>query len=617
MRSVLSILLALAGAPAWAITAGDFLFRTTGGDGGSGYVLPYRIYVPAACADRRCPLIVFLHGAGETGSNNTSQLNNRANGAFQLPEAAEAAGRPVIMAAPQTPEWWGNEGPTGGVADMIDDIAREFGFDPARVYVTGLSMGGGGTLGFVQRYDGVAAAAVPVCPAGSITSTIDRDRLWPIPFWFFHAINDGTVGVDNSRNSVATLRAGGGDPLYTEYAGGNHGIWTQSYGIDQLTPWLLAQRWRTPMTATDPFVSLSQPTSAATFYTDAAELSVAGTTGSDDAAVSAVGYVFGPLNGNATGTSPFTAGPLAVPGDAATVLRLQATGTSYVASWGGNTTFSRSVRVVRPSAANRAPRVALWVEPVATVGRPLRLRALADDDAQPLPVPAVNLAQIEGPAGAALAIDEINPAQAWWTPTQPGFYRLRAQASDGAHTAAAIAGVLVLAADAPRPTVVAVNAGGPAFAGVDGVSFAADAGFSGGSAEALTSGLTTLAGTEDDTLHRSMRRGASFGYDMPVANGRYLVVAYFSEWRWFSQVARGIDLRLEGEEVLAGFDLYRWAGLRNAMRMGFVAEVDDGVLDLDVLRSAGAAGDARLDAFEVLALPALDDLIMRNGFEPL
>lgn len=615
MRRVTALLLALFTMPVSAITSSDFLFRTVGNDGGNGLELPYRIYVPAACAHRRCPLLVFLHGAGEQGSNNTAQLNNRANGAFQLPEAAEAIGEPMIMAAPQAPQWWSNDGPMGGVADMIDDIQGEFGFDPARLYVTGLSMGGGGTIGFLQRFDAAAAAAVPVCPAGVISSDIDRDRLAVMPTWFFHAGNDGTVTVGNSRTSVATLRAGGGDPIYTEFVSGGHGIWGQSYGIQRLVPWLLAQRWRAPMVATDPWLALTEPTPAPVLFTAAGSVPVAGSSGGPGVAVSRVDYQFGALSGMAAGTASFSAGPLNVPADAMTLLHVRATGSSFVAAYGGNTTFSRSVRVIHPVPANRLPNVALWLEPVAPVGRPLRLRALVDDDGQPLSTPTVSFQQIEGPVGDPLQVDPGNASLAWWTPSIPGLYRFRVRADDGAAVASAEAAVLVLADGAARPTQVAVNAGGGAYTSVEGIAFAADSGFIGGTATTLTTGLTTMIGSQDDVLHQSMRRGATVRHSVPVANGRHLVVLYLSEWRWFTQVSRAMDIRIQGETVLPAFDLYRWAGLRQAMRLGFVADVVDGVLEIEVARSTPTSGEARIDGFEILAVPAISDLIFSNGFD--
>ena len=95
---------------------------------------------------------------------------------------------------------------------------------------------------------------------------------------------------------------------------------------------------------------------------------------------------------------------------------------------------------------------------------------------------------------------------------------------------------------------------------------------------------------------------------------RYLVVLHFSEWRWFTAVARGIDVAVEGVPMLAGFDLYRWAGVRQALRVGTVVTVNDGTLNLAVQKTSGATGEARLDAFEVLSL-APGDIILRDGFE--
>ncbi|MEO8671621.1 MAG: malectin domain-containing carbohydrate-binding protein [Tahibacter sp.] len=613
MRFGLLFLLGLLSAPASALTSSDFLIRTVSTDGGSGFALPYRIDVPAACASRRCPVMLFLHGAGETGTNNTAQLGNRANGAFTLAEAAATLGDPVIMVAPQAPEWWTNDGPMAGTADLLDDVQREFGFDPGRVYVTGLSMGGGGTIGFVQRFDAVAAAAIPVCPAAVISSTIDRDRLWTVPFWFFHAANDGTVTPDNSRTSVSTLRAGGGDPLFTEYASGDHFIWTQTYAIARLAPWMLAQRWRMPMQATGPRVELSAPSALAHWYTNAATLSIAGAVTPADALPGVVDYSFAALNGTATGTTSFSAGPLAIPAGATSVLRVQATGTSYVASLGGNSTFSRSVRVTNPIVANRVPKIALWAEPVAQLGRPQRLRALVDDDDQPQAIPTLSYQVLESPSAPSIQVDAADPALASWTPTQPGLYRFQLSANDGSGAVTTQSSVLVLGAGAPHPVVTAVNVGGGAFTGADGTAFNADAGFTGGTAETLT-GVTTIYATQDDVLYQTTRHGNSFSYAVAVPNGRYLITLHFAEWRWFTAVARGIDVQLEGIAALTGFDLYRWAGLRQALRVGFVTTVNDGVLNIALQKSAGASGEAVLSGFEILALGATD-LIMRDGFQ--
>lgn len=609
------VLLILFGAvaSAHAISSADFAFRTVAGDGGNGLQLPYRIYVPAACASRRCGLVVFLHGAGETGSNNLAQLGNRANGAFQIAEFAEAAGQPVLLAAPQTPAWWGNDNPSAGVADMLDDIQREFGFDPARLYVTGLSMGGAGTIGFLQRYDASAAAAAVICPAGELSSSIDGERFASTPLWFFHALDDGVVPVARSRNSIAALRAAGGDPIYTQYQTGGHSIFSQSYSNPRLTGWLLAQRWRAPAQGVDPLLTLSQPTAAAVLYTAATSLSVLGSVVGSNPQVSAVNYSFGAASGAAVGTTNFSAGPLAVPASAQTLLRVQATGSSHIAALGGVSTYSRTLRVVTPVPANRAPSATLWAEPVLRVGDSLRLRALVDDDGQPNAIPQISFELLSAPVMDAIDVDPLQPALAWFTPSAPGLYRFRLRASDGALQTFSSADVLVLAAAGARPTVAAINAGGPALLAGNGVSFAADAGFTGGASETLT-GVTTIYASEDDVLHRTMRRGNGFGYATAVPNGRYLVVLYLSEWRWFTLVSRNMDVQLEGQSILSNFNLYRWAGLRQAMRLGFALDVTDGVLNIDLARGAGATTDPRIDAFEILAAP-LDDAIFRSGFD--
>ena len=108
----LILLLALAGSGlAAAAVPADFLFRNTADDGTG---MPYRIFVPPGYnAAQSYPLIVFLHGAGEAGTNNTAQLNNNANGAMKLISDANLALQPTFMAAPQCPtnsSCWGIAG---------------------------------------------------------------------------------------------------------------------------------------------------------------------------------------------------------------------------------------------------------------------------------------------------------------------------------------------------------------------------------------------------------------------------------------------------------------------------------------------------------------------------
>ncbi|MDZ4811938.1 MAG: malectin domain-containing carbohydrate-binding protein [Pseudomonadota bacterium] len=606
------------------VVVGDFASRTVSVDGGSAIALRYRIYVPAACSNRRCPLLLFYHGSGERGSNNTAQLNNSANGMFALVNAVEAAAVPMIVVAPQCPniqpnDWWSNEGPLVGSIDMLDDVQREFGFDPARLYVTGLSMGGAGALGLASNFDSIAAAALPVCAAYNISSVVTHPIIARVPMWFFHAANDGTVLPISSREGVAGLRTVGADPLYTEFASGGHGIFPQSYAVAKLAPWLIAQRWHLPQVFIDPAVQLQLPVPGGTLYTNAGTVALSGTAGAADAAVSSVSYSFGASTGTATGTTSFTAPALPVPPDASTVLRAQATGTSYVAAFAGNTTFSRSVRVVHPIPAARSPRVVLWVEPVTRVGRPLRLRALVDDDDLPQPA-TISFSQLEGPATVAFEIDSADPKLAWWTPNSAGAYRLRVSVNDGGAAVHGESAVLVLTAAAPRPTARAINVGGAAMTGVDVgngvVSFEAETGFTGGSAASISSGFRGLYGSEDDLLHLDSRRGTAFSYALTVPNGRYLAVLYLSNTTTFTNAARSLGALIEGTRVLDNYDIYSAIGWRQAQRIGFVTTVADGVANFDFARQVivGAGAQISLDGIELLTLPA-GDTVFANGFE--
>jgi len=622
VRSLLSLLCLLPMTPVDAVVVGDFAARTVSVDGGSAIALPYRIYVPAACANRRCPLLVFYHGAGERGSNNTAQLNNSANGMFSVVNAAEAAGVPMIVVAPQCPsatpnDWWSAAGPLTGSIDMLDDVQREFGFDPARVYVTGLSMGGAGALGLASDFDSIAAAVVPVAPAYNIGSVASHPQAARTPMWFFHAANDGTVLPVESRDGVAGLRAAGADPLYTEFATGAHGIFSQTYAVAKIAPWLIAQRWHLPQVAVDPAVVLGQPASGGTLYTDATTVPLSGSIVGADAMVSAVNYSFGPSTGMAVGNGPFNVPvPLAVPAAASTVLRAQATGNSYVAGFGGNTTFSRSVRVVTPIPTARPPRVVLWIEPVSRVNRALRVRALVEDDGLPA-ASTISFSQLEGPA-VTFEVDPADPRLAWWTPSVPGLYRLRATANDGSGAVHGDSAVLVLAAAAARPTVKAINAGGPALTTVDAgagtVAFEADNGFTGGSGEVTSTGFRGLYGTEDDLLYLSSRRGTGFSYALNVPNGRYLVVLHLANTVNFNSATRSLGVLIEGSRVLDDYDVYGHIGWRQAQRLGFVATVSDGVATIELARQAASGAQISLNGIELLSLPSGDG-VYANGFE--
>ena len=340
---ILLLALGCSGVAAAAVPA-DFLFRNTADDGTG---MPYRIFVPPGYnAAQSYPLIVFLHGAGEAGTNNTAQLNNNANGAMKLISDANLALQPTFMAAPQCPtnsSCWGIAGSLVQLNTMLDRIAAEFSIDPDRVHVTGLSMGGNGTWEFVKNRPDRFASAVPMSGYGGGSAT----PLSAIPFWYFHAANDGTVNVSGSRNQVNALRDANARVIYTEYATGGHGIWQNAYATPLLFSWIMAQHRGQPSLTTPPVVRIEQPTTEASWTTDLDQIVASGVVDNAGQSISGVDWsVRNGASGAASGTTLWNT-PLISLGMGINDLRVTATGSSYYAPYGGATTINASLRINR------------------------------------------------------------------------------------------------------------------------------------------------------------------------------------------------------------------------------------------------------------------------------
>jgi predicted peptidase len=191
--------------------------------------------------------VLFLHGAGERGTDNRLQLTGQtAPLVFVSPESQ--AQWPCFMLAPQCPPGggWdhiGSDQPSTWMRltlEALDGLQQEFSIDPGRLYITGLSMGGFGTWDAITRYPGYFAAAVPIAGGGDPSVA---DRAADTPIWAFHGAADMTVPVQRTRAMIAAVIAAGGDPLYTEYAGVGHvGSWNLAYAEPDLLPWLFSKQ---------------------------------------------------------------------------------------------------------------------------------------------------------------------------------------------------------------------------------------------------------------------------------------------------------------------------------------------------------------------------------------
>ena len=214
----------------------------------------YRLLRPPSTAPgERWPLVVFLHGIGERGEDNRAQLR------FLPTWMADAEYRsryPCFLAAPQcrpdaywveTPRAFDRAAPRQPpgaqmqmVIDIVDELVSTLPVDPARLYLTGLSMGGYGSWDLGTRLADRWAAVAPICGGGD---ELYADRLVGVGVWAWHGDADDVVPVRKSRRMIEAIRRAGGQAKYTELAGVGHDCWTQAYTSDEgVLPWMFAQR---------------------------------------------------------------------------------------------------------------------------------------------------------------------------------------------------------------------------------------------------------------------------------------------------------------------------------------------------------------------------------------
>ncbi|AWV98344.1 carboxylesterase family protein [Arcticibacterium luteifluviistationis] len=218
-----------------------------------GTELNYRILYPKNYqADKKYPLILFLHGAGERGNDNESQLKH---GSWVFTDKLKE--NPAIVILPQCPKegYWSSANITRdkypleinfnynnqetpalhAAIELTKSFIKTKKADKHRVYITGLSMGGMGTFEAVYRYPKLFAAAMPVCGGGEVSAYGKKQA--KIPFWIFHGDVDGVVDVQNSREMYAKLKSLNANVTYTEYPGVNHNSWDNAFKEEAYPTW--------------------------------------------------------------------------------------------------------------------------------------------------------------------------------------------------------------------------------------------------------------------------------------------------------------------------------------------------------------------------------------------
>jgi predicted peptidase len=206
----------------------------------------YCVYVPPGYApDRAWPVILFLHGSGEAGTDGFLQTDIGIGRAIRR----DRSRIPAIVVMPQCrpkQRWLGRN--LQMALRCVEETSKEYRLDPDRVYLTGLSLGGQGTWHLAAQLPDRFAAIVPICGFAELGPDTTAEaaklaaKLTNVPIWCFHGDADTAVPVTKSREMVDAIRKAGGKAEYTEVKGGQHNVWDRAYEDPALWTWLFAQK---------------------------------------------------------------------------------------------------------------------------------------------------------------------------------------------------------------------------------------------------------------------------------------------------------------------------------------------------------------------------------------
>ncbi|MFZ1702844.1 MAG: phospholipase [Saprospiraceae bacterium] len=217
-----------------------------------GVSLPYRTFFPKVEKGVKLPLILFLHGSGERGTDNEKQLIHVVP---YLTSDSFQRLYPSIVLAPQCPEedYWGpikrfdwtfyEHGivtpAMESVIELLDKISKTPDVDSTRIYVCGLSMGAIGVYDILHRKPNLFAVAVPICGVSNLGKVNVYKQL---PMWVLHGDEDTVIPVEKSREFVAKRLSLQTPVIYTEYNGEGHGIWEKAIREKGLWEWVFSQK---------------------------------------------------------------------------------------------------------------------------------------------------------------------------------------------------------------------------------------------------------------------------------------------------------------------------------------------------------------------------------------
>lgn len=202
--------------------------------------LRYLLFLPEGYSEKKTnkwPLLLFLHGAGERGTNLAAVA---VHGPPKVVKTRPDF--PFIVVSPQCPS--GGRWQTDSVLALLDSVLAEYNVDESRVYLTGLSMGGFGTWSLAASHPERFAAVAPICGGGDVIDLLlappaKAKALKTLPVWAFHGAKDDVVKLSESERMVAAHKRLGAEAKLTVYPEAGHDSWTATYANQELYDWFL------------------------------------------------------------------------------------------------------------------------------------------------------------------------------------------------------------------------------------------------------------------------------------------------------------------------------------------------------------------------------------------
>jgi poly(3-hydroxybutyrate) depolymerase len=201
----------------------------------------YTVFVPENYTTRRAwPIVLFLHGAGERGTDGLRPTTVGLGPVIRRDPKAF----PFIVVFPQCENLrgrllasWNADTPDGKRAlRILKDVEAAYRVDPKRRILSGWSMGGYGAWSLAAAHPGFWSAVVPLSGGGNAATA---KKLRNVPIWAFHGERDRFVLPSETRNMVDAVRAAGGDAKFTLVKGIAHDVWKTAYSLRALRQWML------------------------------------------------------------------------------------------------------------------------------------------------------------------------------------------------------------------------------------------------------------------------------------------------------------------------------------------------------------------------------------------